>query len=124
MPVINVGDYFQTSPSFTDVVSGATDSFAAVRAMHIAVQQTTQAGDVINASGALWSRGDEQAYVAVPAQPVEVGTAVINVLRAPNMGSWVALKSDNLRFADASYKEDGIAFLESQGFQTKPFYTS
>lgn len=124
MPVLTMTEYFQTSPSFTDVVSGATDAFAAVRPMHVQVQQTTKAGDVINASGRLWSRGDEQAFVAVPAQPVEVGTAVINVLRAPSVGSWVALKSDNLRFADESFKEDGIAFLESQGFETRPFYTS
>lgn len=124
MPVINVGDYFQTSPSFTDVCSGATDAFASVRSMKVSVQQTTKAGDVINASGALWSRGDTEAYVAVPAQPVEVGASFINVLRAPNVGSWVALKSDNLRFADASYKEDGIAFLEAQGFETRPFYSN
>lgn len=124
MPVINVSDFFQTGPTFKDVVSYATDAFGAVAQKQFTLAQDVQAGDVITADGALWATGDTTAFVVVSEHTVEAGTKVVNVLRAPNVGSLVALKSDNLVFASTSDKDAGIAFLQSQGFQTQEFFTS
>lgn len=124
MPVIGISNYFQTSPSFTDVVSYSTDAFGAVAQKQFTLAQAVQAGDVINASGALWGSGDATAFVVVSEHVVEAGTKYINVLRAPNVGSLVCLKSDNLVFASRADKAAGIAFLQSQGFQTQEFFTS
>lgn len=124
MPVISMNNVFASRPSFTDVVSHCTDAYAAVRAMPLDVVTPLQAGDVINATGSLWTTGDEQAFVVVSEHIVPAGAQIVNVLRAPNIGSWVALRSSNLNFATDSVRAEGIAFLEAQGFQTEDFHST
>ncbi|QIF53017.1 hypothetical protein FU841_14655 [Klebsiella pneumoniae] len=45
----------------------------------------------------------------------------VNVLRAPNVGSYVGLKIDNINVAD---KTAAVAALEAKGFVCRVFYTS
>lgn len=126
MAVALLSEFFQTSRSFTDIVSYATDSFGAVRAMALTPQVDLKAGDVITSQGFLWKSGDSEAFVVVEPQAViaDAKFKKVNVLRAPNMGSLVCLKTDNLNFSSDADRDAGIAFLESQGFQTQVFYTS
>lgn len=124
MPAIGISNYFQTSQSYTDIVSYSTDAYGAVAQRQFTLAQDVQAGDVITAEGALWATGDATAFVVVSEHVVEAGTKFINVLRAPNVGSLVCLKSDNLSFASSADKAAGIAFLADQGFQLQQFFTS
>ncbi|MCS4492616.1 hypothetical protein NXS97_00100 [Pantoea sp. B623] len=126
MAVATLSEFFQTARSFTDIVSYATDSYGAVRAMALTPQVDLKAGDVITSEGKLWATGDTEAFVVVEPSTVIADGAFkkVNVLRAPNMGSLVCLKTDNLNFSSDADRDAGIAFLESQGFQTQVFYTS
>lgn len=118
--MIDLTELFPIRKSFTDVVSYATDSFAAVEGRVFDLSADIQCGDVIDADGDLFASGDD-AYVVV-SDAVSAGDGkTVNVLRAPNVGSFVALKADNLNAANHAA---AITTLESKGFVCRPFFTS
>ncbi|HDR1956650.1 TPA: hypothetical protein QCD06_003111 [Enterobacter hormaechei] len=118
--IVDLTELFPIRKSFTDVVSYATDSFAAVEGRVFDLPADIECGDVIGADGALYTSGDD-AYVVV-SDAVSAGDGkTVNVLRAPNVGSFVALKADNLNAANYAA---AITTLESKGFVCRPFFTS
>ncbi|MEG8874393.1 hypothetical protein U4S91_12365 [Klebsiella pneumoniae] len=119
--MINLTELFPIRKSFTDIVSYATDAFAAVEA-HVFddIPADIECGDVVDATGALYTSGDT-AFVVV-SDFVSAGDGkTVNVLRAPNVGSFVALKADNLNAANHAA---AITALEAKGFVCRPFFTS
>ena len=63
--IITLSDVFPVRKSYTDLVSAATDNFAAVDSKVFAsLPADVQCGDVIDASGALYTSGNV-AYVVV-----------------------------------------------------------
>lgn len=118
--MIDLTELFPIRKSFTDVVSYATDSFAVIEGRVFDLPADVQCGDVIGADATLYASGND-AYVVV-SDFVHAGNGkTVNVLRAPNVGSFVALKADNLNAANHAA---AIATLESKGFVCRPFFTS
>ena len=111
--IVDLTELFPIRKSFTDVLSYATDSFAVVEGRVFDLPADIECGDVIGADGALYTSGDD-AFVVV-------SDFVSAVLRAPNVGSFVALKADNLHAANHAA---AITTLESKGFVCRPFFTS
>lgn len=119
--IIDLDTLFPQRKSLTDIVSYASDAFAAVDSKVFAsLPADVQCGDVINASGALYTSGNV-AYVVVSDFVKAGSNKPVNVLRAPNVGSYVALKSDNLNAANHTA---AISALQAQGFATREFFTS
>ncbi|HDT3540823.1 TPA: hypothetical protein QHL51_001417 [Enterobacter hormaechei subsp. steigerwaltii] len=118
--MIDLTELFPIRKSFTDVVSYATDSFAAVEGRVFDLPVDVQCGDVIGADGALYASGADA--LVVVSDFVSAGDGkTVNVLRAPNVSSFVALKADNLNAANYAA---AITTLESKGFVCRPFFTS
>lgn len=100
-------------------MSAATDHFAAVDSKVFAsLPADVQCGDVIGESGALYTSGNV-AYVVVSDFVTAGSNKPVNVLRAPNVGSYVALKSDNLNAANHAA---AISALQAQGFATRGIF--
>ncbi|EGT5703893.1 hypothetical protein SNN84_003044 [Cronobacter sakazakii] len=119
--IIDLSEVFPVRKSYTDIVSAATDNFAAVDSKVFAsLPVDVQCGDVVDASGALYASGNV-AYVVVSDFVKAGSNKPVNVLRAPNVGSYVALKSDNLNAANHAA---AISALQAQGFATREFFTS
>ncbi|HID4303634.1 TPA: hypothetical protein ACXE5U_003092 [Klebsiella pneumoniae] len=119
--MINLTDLFPYRKSFTDIVSFATDSFAAVDSKVFAsLPADVECGDAITSTGAAYTSGDD--ILIVVSDFVSAGSnKAVNVLRAPNVGSYVGLKIDNINVAD---KTAAVAALEAKGFVCRVFYTS
>ena len=119
--IITLSDVFPVRKSYTDIVSAATDHFAAVDSKVFAsLPADVQCGDVLDSTGALYTSGAD-AFVVVSDFVSAGGGKTVNVLRAPNVGSFVALKADNL---NAANHVAAITALESKGFVCRPFFTS
>ncbi|WP_455425626.1 hypothetical protein [Dryocola sp. LX212] len=119
--ILEITELFPVRKSFTDVVSYATDTFAAVEAKVFAsLPADVECGDVLDSTGALYASGAD-AFVVV-SDFVTAGTnKPVNVLRSPARGSLVCIKSDNLNAAD---HDAAVAALAAQGFQMREFLTS
>ncbi|MDV5238151.1 hypothetical protein [Leclercia adecarboxylata] len=119
--IIDLDTLFPQRKSLTSIVSYTSDAFAAVDSKVFAsLPADVQCGDVIGADGALYASGTD-AFVVV-SEFITAGTnKAVNVLRAPNVGSYVALKSDNLHAANHAA---AISALQAQGFATREFFTS
>lgn len=119
--IITLSDVFPVRKSYTDIVSAATDHFAAVDSKVFAsLPADVQCGDVLDSTGALYTSGND-AFVVVSEFVTAGSNKPVNVLRAPNLGSYVALKSDNLNAANHAA---AISALQAQGFATREFFTS
>ncbi|MFU0880160.1 hypothetical protein ACM26M_02800 [Kluyvera cryocrescens] len=118
--MISLNELFPHFKSYTDIVSYATDNFASTdNVVFTTLPADVQCGDVIDATGALYTSGDVALIVA--SRFVEAGAnKPVNVLRAPNKGSFVAVKGDNLNATDHAAAVDA---LEAQGFQVNAFHT-
>jgi len=118
--IIDLDTLFPQRKSLTSIVSYASDAFAAVDSKVFAsLPADVQCGDVLDITGALYTSGNV-AYVVV-SDFVQAGSNKPgNVLRAPNVGSYVALKSDNLNAANHAA---AISALQAQGFATREFFT-
>jgi hypothetical protein len=118
--IIDLSEVFPVRKSYTDIVSAATDNFAAVDSKVFAsLPADVQCGDVLDSTGALYTSGN---VAVVVSDFVKAGSnKPVNVLRAPNVGSYVALKSDNLNAANHAA---AISALQAQGFATREFFTS
>jgi len=121
--VIDLDTLFPQRLSPTDIVSYATDTFASVESKTFAsLPADVECGDVVNASGALYTSGAD-AFVVV-SEFITAGTnKAVNVLRSPARGSLVCIKSDNLTAADGAH-DAAVAALAAQGFQMREFFTS
>jgi hypothetical protein len=75
--------------------------------------------DAITSTGAAYTSGDD--ILIVVSDFVSGSNKAVNVLRAPNVGSYVGLKIDNINAAD---KAAAVAALEAKGFVCRVFYTS
>lgn len=119
--IIKMSEVFPNYKTITDIVSYTTDAFAAVdNKVFASLPADVQCGDVVDAFGALYTSGDV-AFVVV-SDFVKAGrNKPVNVLRAPNVGSFVALKGDNLNAANHAA---AISALQAQGFATREFFTS
>ena len=119
--IIDLDTLFPQRLSLTDLVSYSTDHFASIESKIFAsLPADVECGDVIGADGALYTSGAD-AFVVV-SDFVSAGDGkTVNVLRAPNVGSFVALKADNLTAANHAA---AITTLESKGFVCRPFFTS
>lgn len=116
--MIALHEIFPYRKSLTEIVSYATDAFAAVESKTFAtLPADVQCGDVIDDTGALYTSGDA-AYVVVSEFVTAGSGKAVNVLVAPDRGSFVALKADNLHSNDNAA---AIAALEAQGFSTSVF---
>ncbi len=119
--IIDLDTLFPQRKSLTDIVSYASDAFAAVDSKVFAsLPADVQCGDVLDSTGALYASGDD-AFVVVSEFITAGSNKPVNVLRAPNVGSYVALKSDNLNAANHAA---AISALQAQGFATREFFTS
>ena len=119
--IIDLSEVFPVRKSYTDIVSAATDNFAAVDSKVFAsLPADVQCGDVLDITGALYTSGNV-AYVVVSDFVKAGSNKPVNVLRAPNVESYVALKSDNLNAANHAA---AISALQAQGFATREFFTS
>lgn len=119
--ILDLNTIFPVRKSYTDIVSFATDNFAAVDSKVFAsLPADVQCGDVLDSTGALYSSGNA-AFVVVSDFVKTGSNKPVNVLRAPNVGSYVALKSDNL---NAVNHAAAISALQAQGFATREFFTS
>ena len=92
--IVDLTELFPIRKSFTDVVSYATDSFAAVEGRVFDLPADIECGDVIGADGALYTSGDD---------------------------AFVVVSADNLNAANHAA---AITTLESKGFVCRPFFTS
>ena len=119
--IIDLDTLFPQRKSLTDVISYSTDNFAAIDSKVFAsLPADVQCGDVLDSTGALYTSGDD-AFVVVSQLVTAGSNKAVNVLRAPNVGSYVALKSDNLNAANHAA---AISALQAQGFATREFFTS
>ncbi|WP_251843228.1 hypothetical protein, partial [Enterobacter hormaechei] len=88
--IIDLSEVFPVRKSYTDIVSAATDNFAAVDSKVFAsLPADVQCGDVLDITGALYTSGNV-AYVVVSDFVKAGSNKPVNVLRAPNVGSYVA----------------------------------
>ncbi|MCP6547869.1 hypothetical protein NL497_29270, partial [Klebsiella pneumoniae] len=71
-----------------------------------------ECGDAITSTGAAYTSGDD--ILIVVSDFVSAGAnKAVNILRAPNVGSYIGLKIDNINVAD---KAAAVAALEAKGF--------
>lgn len=121
---INLNELFPRYKTYTDIVSATTDSWAAVDSVSVGdITEDLVAGDCIDSFGAKYISGDDILVVMTPHTSAG-DDRFVNCLRAPNVGSYVALKFDALTFDDAALPEDAEAALVAKGFVVRPFYTS
>lgn len=79
--IITLSDVFPVRKSYTDIVSAATDNFAAVDSKVFAsLPADVQCGDVLDASGALYTSGNV-AYVCVSDFVTAGSNKPVNVLQ-------------------------------------------
>ncbi|EGF1762259.1 hypothetical protein MLR35_06820 [Escherichia coli] len=121
--IIDLDTLFPQRLSLTDLVSYSTDHFASIESKIFAsLPADVECGDVVNASGALYTSGAD-AFVVVSDFVSAGSNKAVNVLRSPARGSLVCIKSDNLTAADGAH-DAAVAALDAQGFQMREFFTS
>ncbi|HAU5662147.1 MULTISPECIES: hypothetical protein [Enterobacteriaceae] len=121
--IIDLDTLFPQRLSLTDLVSYSTDHFASIESKIFAsLPADVECGDVVNASGALYTSGAD-AFVVVSDFVSAGSNKAVNVLRSPARGSLVCIKSDNLTAADGAH-DAAVAALAAQGFQMREFFTS
>ncbi|HBY9525604.1 TPA: hypothetical protein MJA18_004768 [Klebsiella aerogenes] len=121
--IIDLDTLFPQRLSLTDLVSYSTDHFASIESKIFAfLPADVECGDVVNASGALYTSGAD-AFVVVSEFVTAGSNKAVNVLRSPARGSLVCIKSDNLTAADGAH-DAAVAALAAQGFQMREFFTS
>ncbi|WP_373632457.1 hypothetical protein [Klebsiella variicola] len=121
--IIDLDTLFPQRLSLTDLVSYSTDHFASIESKIFAsLPADVECGDVVNASGALYTSGAD-AFVVVSDFVTAGSNKAVNVLRSPARGSLVCIKSDNLTAADGAH-DAAVAALAAQGFQMREFFTS
>ena len=114
MAILKLSDVFPHRKSITDVVSYATDPYAAVESKKFAaLAQDVTCGDLIDSSGA-------KVLVVVSDFVTADSNKTVNVLRA-NAGL-VCIKADALN-AEGAVKEAAIAALAAKGFQLEGFHS-
>jgi hypothetical protein len=122
--MISINDMFPRYKTYTDIVSATTDSWAAVdNTGFITIAEDLVAGDCIDSSGAKYVSGNDILVVMTEYTPAG-DNKFINTLRAPNVGSYVALKFDNLTFSEDADPAEAEAALIKAGFVTRHFFTS
>lgn len=120
MAILKLSDVFPHRKSITDVVSYATDPYAAVESKKFAVlAQDVTCGDLIDSSGAKYVSGAD-VLVVVSDFVTADSNKTVNVLRA-NAGL-VCIKADALN-AEGAVKEAAIAALAAKGFQLEGFHS-
>lgn len=83
--IITLSDVFPVRKSYTDIVSAATDNFAAIDSKVFAsLPADVQCGDVLDSTGALYTSGND-AFVVVSEFVTAGSNKPVNVLRAPNV---------------------------------------
>lgn len=121
--IIDLDTLFPQRLSLTDLVSYSTDHFASIESKIFAsLPADVECGDVVNASGTLYTSGAD-AFVVVSEFVTAGSNKAVNVLRSPARGSLVCIKSDNLTAADGAH-DAAVAALAAQGFQMREFFTS
>jgi len=121
--IIDLDTLFPQRLSLTDLVSYSTDHFASIESKIFAsLPADVECGDVVNASGALYTSGAD-AFVVVSEFVTAGSNKAVNVLRSPARGSLVCIKPDNLTAADGAH-DAAVAALAAQGFQMREFFTS
>ncbi|EJI1714317.1 hypothetical protein NC882_004282 [Escherichia coli] len=120
MAILKLSDVFPHRKSITDVVSYATDPYAAVESKKFAaLAQDVTCGDLIDSSGAKYVSGAD-VLVVVSDFVTADSNKTVNVLRA-NAGL-VCIKADALN-AGGAVKEAAIAALAAKGFQLEGFHS-
>ena len=120
MAILKLSDVFPHRKSITDVVSYATDPYAAKeKKKFAALAQDVTCGDLIDSSGAKYVSGAD-VLVVVSDFVTADSNKTVNVLRA-NAGL-VCIKADALN-AEGAVKEAAIAALAAKGFQLEGFHS-
>ncbi|ENE4802827.1 hypothetical protein ABNJ21_002410 [Klebsiella michiganensis] len=120
--MLNLTELFPHRKSFTDVVSYSTDPYACVMNLQFdTLAADIECGDVVNASGTLVNTSDTDAHIVVSPFVKAGANASVNVLRAPNVGSWVSVKQDALNATDI---DTAVSLLTAKGFRFEQFHTS